>query len=239
MEDQQQDVLVGRQPHQDGPDHQVPAQVEGTRRLLLQQPTGGPLTLRLRLRAEVQHAQLHRRRRPDDLHRHAVHTGERGAQGLVALNDGAEGAPERVDVQRPFQAEAGVHVVGAGAGLQLLDEPEPLLREGGRARVRVPAARYALPAVLPASLAQQHLLQRRTLSGGQPGRPLSQVVLRHEVSSRPPTAASSAARRRQSFSSRASTETFGSRSMSVWFPGTTRTSAPSAARARHRMRGSR
>ncbi len=194
VDDDQQDVLVLAQPRQDGPDHQVAAQVEGVPGLLLQQPAGGFLAPVLRLAADVQHANFYGHRRPDDLHGRAVHAGERRAQRLMPFDYGAERPAERVDVQRPLQAVAGRDVVSAGAGLQLFDEPEPLLGERGRAWSVGPAGRDAPGALTPPRLAQQHLLQRRPLPGGQPGRTFAQVVLRHVSNSRPSAEALSTAR---------------------------------------------
>ena len=59
--------------------------------------------------------------------------GEAGAQRLVAADDLRQGALQRLRVQPAAQAQGGGQVVGAAPRLQLVDEPQPLLRERERA----------------------------------------------------------------------------------------------------------
>ncbi len=77
-----------------------------------------------------------RRRGGDDLPRHAVRVREGRAQDLVAPHQLAEAPLQGGDVERPAQAHRRVQVVGAVARIELVQEPEPRLREGQRQRPR-------------------------------------------------------------------------------------------------------
>ena len=57
---------------------------------------------------------------------------EVGAQDRVSADDLRQAAGERRQVQRPGEPDGGGDVVGRGAGLHLVEEPEPLLGEGER-----------------------------------------------------------------------------------------------------------
>ncbi|WP_242427285.1 hypothetical protein [Streptomyces sp. Root66D1] len=68
-----------------------------------------------------------------DLHRVAVRArGEPGPQHLVADHQGVEGGAQRRRVQRAAHAERRRHHVLRAPGVQLVEEPEALLREGQR-----------------------------------------------------------------------------------------------------------
>ena len=54
---------------------------------------------------------------------------ERRAQAVVPVDQPIQAGPQRDHVQRSVQAERGRHVVGGAGSLELLDEPQPLLRE--------------------------------------------------------------------------------------------------------------
>jgi hypothetical protein len=70
--------------------------------------------------------------RIDDLERASVHRREAGSQGLVPIDDRAKTRLERVHVERTAQTIRGRDVVRRAVGLELIDEPEPLLRKGQR-----------------------------------------------------------------------------------------------------------
>lgn len=69
-------------------------------------------------------------------HRLAVDGCEDGAQRLVP-SDNAEAALERGDVKLAPHADPARDVIGEAAGLEPVDEPEPLLREGQGLMVHV------------------------------------------------------------------------------------------------------
>ena len=57
---------------------------------------------------------------------------ESGAQRLVAVHQRLQRRAQRGNRQRPAQAIGKRHVVRAGVSRQLVDDPQPLLRKGGR-----------------------------------------------------------------------------------------------------------
>ena len=87
--------------------------------------------------AEVRHGQGHRQGGGHHLLRAPLRGGEGGAQGLVAGHQGVQGALQGRRVEGPGQAHGGGEVVGPAAGLQLVQEPQPLLGEGERERAPV------------------------------------------------------------------------------------------------------
>ncbi|GMU10021.1 hypothetical protein ASNO1_62750 [Corallococcus caeni] len=90
------------------------------------------LTLFVRQGAQVGEVQRQGRRRRDDLHGAFGRVAERGAQGLVAVHQRFEPAAQGLDVQRPGQPQGDGHVVRGRPGLQLINQPQPLLGEGQR-----------------------------------------------------------------------------------------------------------
>ncbi len=132
-------VLGGAQPPQARADERTRGEVEGPQRvlaeLLLQHVPGG-----VRRQADqVHHVQRQLHAREDELERLALFLTEDGAQRLMARHQLREAVLERGHVQRTLQPHEGGHVVGGAAGLQLVDEPEALLREGQR---QGPGARH-------------------------------------------------------------------------------------------------
>ncbi len=133
----QQGVVAGGEPQQHGAQQRSARQVEGAagfglcqRRLL-----GG--AARRRQRGQIdrrQRAVRRRRRRQDPLHRRFRDLDEDGAQHLVTPRHGGQGSRQRRGVQRAAQAQGGRHVVQGAAGLQAVEEPQPLLRKGQRQR---------------------------------------------------------------------------------------------------------
>src|SRR5690606_40359903 len=65
----------------------------------------------------------------DDLHRHAAFRGEGGSQALVPLDDGRESALRSVGVEVTDELDRREGIVDGAPGLELIEEPEPLLRE--------------------------------------------------------------------------------------------------------------
>ena len=66
----------------------------------------------------------------DDLHRFAVVRGKSGAERFVSPDDFKKTFLQRSGVDRSVQPGVAEHIVGAGSGRELVEEPEPLLREG-------------------------------------------------------------------------------------------------------------
>ncbi len=113
-------------------------EVEGAHRLLAGEPpdlrvapAGG--TVRSgRQRGEVDDREPPRRRRRHHLDRRAVDDGEGGAQRRVAADDLVDGGGERRQVEAAAEADRGRDVVGRRAGVEPVEEPQPLLGEGER-----------------------------------------------------------------------------------------------------------
>ena len=114
-------------------------QVERHARPLARAAPGLRLTLLLSQVRHVVQGQV-QLRRADPLHGRAVHEGERRAQWLVPADDFAQRGRQRGGVQRAVQAQRRADVVQRRAGLQPVDEPQPLLRERERRRVAFRAA---------------------------------------------------------------------------------------------------
>src|SRR5262245_22146465 len=70
--------------------------------------------------------------RRDHLDRAAVHGYKGGAQGFVAVDEFVEAAFQRGHVELPRQTDGRGDDIAGEAGLQLVEEPEPLLRERER-----------------------------------------------------------------------------------------------------------
>ena len=87
------------------------------------------LTLCLRQSAEVDDCQRHERGRGDDLNWLAVNRAEGCAQNFVPAHNLCEGAFQRGNVEAPLEANRNRNVVGVVARVQLLEEPQSLLRE--------------------------------------------------------------------------------------------------------------
>ena len=63
-----------------------------------------------------------------DLDRPPVHAGEGRPQRLVPLHDFLESSPQRLSVQGPLEPQRQRHVILRAPTLQLINEPQPLLR---------------------------------------------------------------------------------------------------------------
>src|SRR5437588_9508306 len=88
------------------------------------------LTLCLRQSAQVDDCQRHERGRGDDLNWLAVNRAEGCAQNFVPAHNLCDGAFQRCNVEAPLEANRNRNVVGVVARVQLLEEPQSLLREG-------------------------------------------------------------------------------------------------------------
>ena len=130
---QQADPLRRGEPQEGGPQQRTAREIERAPRLLRRQPP------RLGLpRAPRQGRQIDRRGRGMAGGAATTCAGspaarrEAGAQRLVAADDLGQGRRQRRGRQRPLQPHRARQVVGRAPGLQLVEEPEPLLREGQR-----------------------------------------------------------------------------------------------------------
>ncbi len=126
----QQPVLVRRQADQRPAQERPGAEVERPPREvaadLVRPLTGGDLP------REVDHRQRQGRRRHHPRHRPPARLGEHRGERLVAAHDLGEARLERSHVERPADHEAGRDQVGDASGVQLVEQPEPLLGERQR-----------------------------------------------------------------------------------------------------------
>jgi hypothetical protein len=126
------DVILLVEPQQRHAQHGPLRQIEGAARLLLGEPPRLGLARRRGQVREVFRGQRDGRGRADDLHRPAVLLGEGRAQNLVAAHHLVERLLQRADVEAAVKAHGERHVVEVAARLQLVEEPEALLRERRR-----------------------------------------------------------------------------------------------------------
>ena len=89
----------------------------------------------LRKAGEVRHRQAHAERGGDDLDGPAAGHGEGGAQGLVTPDHLVQGRLQEGEVEPPLEAHGGGEAPGRAAGVELVQEPEPLLGEGEGGRL--------------------------------------------------------------------------------------------------------
>ena len=172
---QREDPLVLRDPDDQRAEDRAGREVEAAAALDAHPPAG--LGVGVDPPAQVDDAQVARAWRPDDLHRTPVDGRVRGAQHLVPPDDLVERAPERVDAQPAPEAAGDRDVVRPRDRLELVEQPDALLRErqrelagadDGDDRARVAAHRSGTrnasrPRNAPASARQP------TSSGGDTG----------------------------------------------------------------------
>ncbi len=134
VHDEEQQVVGGAQAQQADPQQRPARQVEGAARLLPREALGLGSLPRSCQRREIdrRHPQRRPLRRRDHLHRLARDDAERGAQRLVAADRRDERRGQRRRPQVPTQPQHRREVVDRVARRQLIEEPEPLLREGER-----------------------------------------------------------------------------------------------------------
>ncbi len=127
---QHQHVLLLRQPHQRRPQQRALSQRERAPGLLLDQAHCLLVVFGHGQRAQVHHGQWHPSVRHDDLHGRAAVGAERGAQGLVTAHQCLEAPLQGQEVELSRQPHRHGDVVERAARLQLVQEPQALLREG-------------------------------------------------------------------------------------------------------------
>ncbi len=133
---EQQHVCFSVQVQQRAAQQRAGGEIEGAEGFFTRQPLGLFLPLWWRQMRQVHPHQGEAAAGVDALNGLAVARGEGGAQGLVTSHHFGQRALQGLRVQRAFQMEGGGDVVGGGAGLQLVDEPQPLLGKGQQRRTR-------------------------------------------------------------------------------------------------------
>ncbi|VWC38268.1 hypothetical protein BUB20358_06783 [Burkholderia ubonensis] len=132
MDRQHEQVLVGREPDHAQAQQRRRAEIERARRLVDREPLRGRRALARGQRGQVGQRERQRDGRLDDLHRVAVLDVEMRAQRLVPREQRRQRALERILGERAAPRHDVVHVVDRLPRLQLLEEPQPLLRERQR-----------------------------------------------------------------------------------------------------------
>ena len=163
--DEHQRVVLGAEPEQTGPDHQVGGQVKRPGHLRVDEPVD-----RLALvlpGGELEDRDLDGWIAQEDRRGDAARGLEHGTQRGVTRHQRDQCRPEGVDVERSPQAGGDRGVPGVGPGPQLLHEPQPPLGRGQRHRLAGVAAgdrhpRLAAAALQP--LRHQRARLRRELS---------------------------------------------------------------------------
>lgn len=132
MHGEQQDVFVLGHAQQARPHEWPGSQIEWDPCLLPGQFISPQRPLRLRQGRQVGLRQLQCERGGNDLDWRVVDHGERGAQHVMAAHDFVQCARQRLDVESSSQAHSRRNVVCGVAGIELVQEPDPLLCERGR-----------------------------------------------------------------------------------------------------------
>ena len=145
VKDGDEDVLALTEAQQLKPDQRLARrEIEDVMNLLRDAPLYLGLSIRVRQAPEIDHRQPHARWRIDDLHRAIATRHESRPEDGVPADDFGEAPFEGIDVERAGEGQRRRHVVrGAGTaaiGAELVQKPEPLLRErkwcGARRRAR-------------------------------------------------------------------------------------------------------
>ena len=132
-------MLLFRQPQQLVAHDRAALKVEGRVRLFARKPLGLLGALAFRQVREVNVWQPERARVGDDLHGTPFFEREGRAQRLVPADHFRQAPRERVPVEPAREAHGRGDVVGRGAGLKAVEEPEALLLEGERRRASLGA----------------------------------------------------------------------------------------------------
>ena len=127
----EQQVLAFLNPEEDRSQQRAVGEIERLLSGSAGQPERLSLAISDRRGGHLAHLERLVARCRDNLYRHAAVRGEGRAQRLVTPDNLVERKAERRDIERAGQAKASRRVVRR-AGLELLDEPEPLLRERQR-----------------------------------------------------------------------------------------------------------
>ncbi len=134
VQHEQQRMLALRQVDEQRAQRRTRREVEGPERLLRQPPLGLRRAGGVREGRQVHPLQHQPHLGGDALDGGALLLAEGGAEDAVAPDDLAQAALQHRHVQRALHADHHRVVVGGAAGFELLQEPQPLLREGQRQR---------------------------------------------------------------------------------------------------------
>jgi hypothetical protein len=126
MDGQEEGVVVGRASKERGSEERAVREGEGGVALFVY------ASLELVLGVDMEDRKGPGGGRMDDLDGASIEAVEGGAERFVSLDEGFEGASERLVVERSANAEGEGDVVGRRIGGKLVEEPESLLREGER-----------------------------------------------------------------------------------------------------------
>ncbi|OEZ95777.1 hypothetical protein DUGA2_64460 [Duganella sp. HH101] len=129
---QQHDVLRLAQTQQARTDQRTGGQVERCLRLVLHQPLRLGIALRMRQVRQIGRLQRQLQFRCDHLHRRAVHAGKAGTQGFMAAYDLVQCTLKGRHVELSIQTDRRRNIVERAARLELVEEPQALLRERQR-----------------------------------------------------------------------------------------------------------
>ncbi len=127
-------MLLLRRLHQQGSQQRPRRQVEGPQALGLGQPRERVRAARARETREIHQREPQLQLRRDHLHRPPPGHREGRPQRLVAAHQGRQTGRQGAGIEPAAQEHRGGEVVGRRPGLELRQEPEPLLREGERQR---------------------------------------------------------------------------------------------------------
>jgi hypothetical protein len=127
-------MLASSEPKQSQAEQRAPCQIEAHLRIGRDPLPGLPFALCVALQIEQGQGDLQLGR--DDLLQTPVRVRrEGGAQRFMTLHDGVQAAPELRDVELAGEAHRYRHAVGGAASAPGLEEPHPLLGEGGESKL--------------------------------------------------------------------------------------------------------
>ena len=126
---EQQQVVVGREPHQAGAERRCAGEIKRLRGVIVYQAPGYRGLHVRDGRGQVHQPQRTVVRRINHLLGAAVGCRDAGSQALVTTDQFGEGALQRVLVKPALQADRAGDVVGRAGKSELFEEPQTLLRE--------------------------------------------------------------------------------------------------------------
>jgi hypothetical protein len=141
MHREQQDVFLVSYPNQSDSHEPSLFQVKRRLRLLMNQVLNYVVTFRLGEVRNVDDLQVKWFGRRDYLNNLVIDDIERCPQSFVTPNDLAERSLQRHCIEFALQQDGAHKVVSRTAGLELIEEPEPLLRKRQRSHSALIAAR--------------------------------------------------------------------------------------------------
>src|SRR5262249_41888339 len=153
----EQHVLRLAQPIQAEPPERTTCQIERPCSLLGREPLRAARAPALRQSLQVDHGELDRLAFANDLERPSLHRDKCRAQRLMAGDDSLQRAPQCADVERASHSQGRGDAIEGTLGLQLSQEPQPLLGKGQKATVVLSPSGYRL-SYAQFCLAAQHVI---------------------------------------------------------------------------------